>query len=446
MTIKKIVEQGLCVGCGACISESCSDNSHMQWNSDGFLEANLIYRTNSETLGLDRVCPFSLSNDETLNEDHLAKEFLTTSVLSDNEIGLYNNLYAGYSTKYRETSSSGGLATYIFERLLRDKYVDHLFVVSEINGEYGYKLFSGIDDIQQISKTRYFPVTLSSLFDIIDEIDGKIAISGVACFIKSIRLKQHFYPALKEKIPFLVGIICGGLKSKHYTDFLAQSSGCVTEYMAPEYRVKNNSSVALDYQFSCIEAENKRYHSVEMKSLGDMWGTGLFKSNACDFCDDVATELADISLGDAWIKPYKQNGAGTNIIISRSKLADELLQNGIALEELKLDKIDLSQIKLSQNGSFNHRHKGLYYRVNKARAAGIQIPQKRSRFLIKQNITNDLVQLIRSLTRQQSLVLWKKYKCLSFFNKKMKPYLFVLHKITKLNHIITRLYKLVGVK
>lgn len=51
-----------------------------------------------------------------------------------------------------------------------------------------------------------------------------------------------------------------------------------------------------------------------MRNLGDMWGTGLFKLNACDFYDDVTTELADISLGDAWLKPYDSDGAGNNII------------------------------------------------------------------------------------------------------------------------------------
>ena len=37
---------------------------------------------------------------------------------------------------------------------------------------------------------------------------------------------------------------------------------------------------------------------IKMSLLGDMWGTGLFKANACDFCDDV-TAVKDISLGDA---------------------------------------------------------------------------------------------------------------------------------------------------
>lgn len=446
MTLETIVKQGLCVGCGVCISEECHDDSVMHWNNEGFLEPDIICKTDNKNNMRERVCPFSLSNGKELDEDHLAREFLTSSLFIDDEIGSYNSLYAGHSLKHRESSSSGGIATYIFESLLSENYVQHLFVVSEYEGKYAYQLFSNAKEIKQISKTRYYPVTLASLFKEIDKIDGRIAVSGVACFIKAIRLKQHYNPALKEKIPFLVGIICGGLKSRFYTDYLAQSAGCFNLYESPEYRVKNTKSYALDYKFSCINSLSKINHSVDMQPLGDMWGTGLFKAKACDYCDDVATELADISLGDAWIKPYKDDGAGNNIIITRSKLADDLLIAGLNSNALKLDVITLSQIKSSQQGSFNHRHKGLLYRVCKAKKNGINIPIKRSRFLCKQSKMNDIVQFLRSSTRAKSLTFWNEDKSASLFNKNIKPYLFILKKMTKINHGFNRIYKIIGIK
>ncbi len=42
-----------------------------------------------------------------------------------------------------------------------------------------------------------------------------------------------------------------------------------------------------------------------------MWGGGLFKANAYDFCDYVTTELADISLDDARLPRYNQDGKDT---------------------------------------------------------------------------------------------------------------------------------------
>lgn len=440
MTIKEIINNNLCTGCGGCLSEAKDRSIHMTWNSEGFYVPAIT--EHSDLAGMEKVCPFSLQRDNVLNEDGLAKEFITKPTEQDSDIGLYTGLYAGYAVEYRETSSSGGLATYVFEQLLSQKYVDHLFVVREFEGRYAYQLVSDVKKVKEISKTRYYPVTLASLFEDISKIEGKIAVSGVACFIKAIRLKQHYSHELKEKIPFLVGIICGGLKSKFYTDFLAQSSGCFDSYKDVQYRVKNANSYALDYKFSCTKDKDNKIHVVDMQSLGDMWGTGLFKSNACDFCDDVMTELADISLGDAWIPPYNQQGLGNSIVITRSEYADFIIKHGIEKGDLNLNVLNLEKVKSSQQGSFNHRHKGLLYRLTLAEKRGVAVPQKRNRFLKRQSILFNLIQRYRLKARAQSLYVWKKTGNINEFNSQMKPILSILKKITRLNHKVGRIKKI----
>lgn len=439
MSIDLIVKNNLCTGCGVCISEDQSHQATMVWNKEGFLIP--LLGENSTQDEMIKVCPFAIQQK---NEDELGGIFLKQSDAQYyDRIGYYHGLYAGFSNQFRKTSSSGGIATYIFKTLLEKKIVDYLFIVKEINGVYAYQFFSDIEEITKISKTRYTPVTLENLFNEISKIEGKVAISGVACFVKAIRLKQMSDPALKEKIAFIVGIICGGLKSRYYTDYLAQEAGCRNEYSHAQYRVKNEESYALDYNFSCIEKTAKRIHMVDMQSLGDMWGTGLFKSNACDFCDDVLTELADISLGDAWIHPYDKSGLGNSIVITRTKIAENLIQNGLNQNFLTLDKVTVEKILLSQNGSFNHRHKGLLYRTIQASKRGTKIPEKRQRYLNKQNIFFNLVQNSRLKTRQNSLDSWLETKDSLKFKIKMKPYLANLKFFTLWNHRITKLKKII---
>lgn len=444
MSIEKILENELCTGCGVCISEDKSKTAKMVWNDLNFLIPKLTELSTSNEMY--SVCPF---NPNLKNEDALGKIFFQrTSGNYNDRIGFYDGLYAGYSNKYRESSSSGGIATYVFEKLINNKIVDHLFIVQESCEGFEYQLCSDIGDIRKISKTRYMPVTLEKLFTEIDNIDGKVAVSGVSCFVKAIRLKQEKYPHLKEKIPFVVGIICGGLKSKFYTDFLAQSAGCATEYSSVQYRVKNKNSFALDYKFSCKEKDNGRIHMVDMLSLGDMWGTGLFKSNACDFCDDVMNELADISLGDAWIDPYDKSGSGNSVIITRSLLSHRLVNDGLTAKELSLDKISLEHMIKSQSGSFNHRHKGLYYRISKF--SNKEMIKKRERFISKQNILLDLVQSQRMQTREKSLFYWKSKKNISEFNHLMSPLIVKLKLYTRIYNktmnLIGLLKNLLGVK
>src|SRR5690554_1145814 len=236
--IEDIVENELCVGCGICISES--KTSKMIWNKDGFLVPLLDNSFNENAI---KLCPFNPSPEkEVEDEDILASRIFPNTKQNDFKIGRFENTYIGYANSYRETSSSGGVATYVFEKLLRNNIVNHLFIVKEINGAYEYQWFDNIDKIKEISKTRYIPVTMENLFKEIDSKQGKVAVSGVACFIKAIRLKQHYYPHYKEKIPFLVGIICGGLKSRFFTDYLAQNSGIVGKYGNQEYRIKDKNS------------------------------------------------------------------------------------------------------------------------------------------------------------------------------------------------------------
>lgn len=438
MNIDSIVKSNLCTGCGACISEDQSYQAKMIWNHEGFLVPSLgEISTQDEMI---KVCPFAIQQK---NEDELGELFLKQPEAKyHDKIGYYSGLYAGYSKEFRETSSSGGIATYVFKMLLEEKIVDHLFIVKEVEGQYAYQFFSNVEKITQISKTRYIPVTLEKLFQKISQINGKVAVSGVACFVKAIRLKQYHYPELKEKIAFIVGIICGGLKSRYYTDYLAQEAGCINEYSNTEYRIKNKESYALDYKFSCTEIDNRKIHMVDMQSLGDMWGTGLFKSNACDFCDDVLTELADISLGDAWIDPYDKDGLGNSVIITRTKIAETLIQNGLNQKFLILNNITEEKILLSQSGSFNHRHKGMLYRIIKVNKSMKIFPKKRDKQLEMQNILFNFVQNSRLKTRQKSLDLWLETGDKFKFKLKMKPYLNELKFFTLWNHRLIKLKKI----
>lgn len=430
MTIDLIVKNHLCTGCGVCVSEDQTHQAKMIWNNEGFLVPSLGKSSTQDKM--IKVCPFAIQQK---NEDELGELFLKLPETQyHDKIGYYYGLYAGYSKEFRETSSSGGIATYVFNALLEQKIVDHLFIVKEVDGQYAYQFFSNVEEITQISKTRYTPVTLEKLFQELSKVDGKVAVSGVACFVKAIRLKQMYDPVLKEKIAFIVGIICGGLKSRYYTDYLAQEAGCKTEYNYAQYRVKNKESHALDYKFSCIEKSDKRIHMVDMQSLGDMWGTGLFKSNACDFCDDVLTELADISLGDAWIKPYRMDGLGNSIIITRTEIA-ELIVNG---NDLVLDSIDENKIIESQSGSFNHRHNGLLYRIQLYKSQGRIVPFKRERVLKKQIFLLNMIQKNRLLTREKSIYFWMKFNDRQKFNNAIKIYLYKLRFVSKWTHRLIR--------
>jgi coenzyme F420 hydrogenase subunit beta len=149
----------------------------------------------------------------------LADKFIAEATQYNNSIGKFIGTYAGYTTVYRQTSSSGGIATFLCIELLENGIVDQIFSVKEsrVPGQhYEYAVSNTKQQLLEASKTKYFPVTLSEVMSGIHLLKGQVAVVGVACFVKAIRLAQHLDPSLKEKIPFLIGIICGGMKSRFF--------------------------------------------------------------------------------------------------------------------------------------------------------------------------------------------------------------------------------------
>jgi coenzyme F420 hydrogenase subunit beta len=435
--IDTVVENDLCTGCGLCVYKCSTKAIEMQWNDEGFLVPKLTGKCNLRSECLT-VCPFNPFPDEKVKtENEIAELFLTDTKNYHPKIGRYEEIYAGYANEFRLTSSSGGIATYFLSELLQKGVVNHIFAVRESTTPgtfYEYVVLHNKKELIHASKTKYYPVTLATVMPKIHELEGKVAVVGIACFIKAIRLAQYTEPELKEKIPFLVGIICGGIKSRFFTEYLANKAGVEIENIEkPQFRIKDFDSTAGDYSFGCIDRKTQTGKTIKMRSVGDMWGTGLFKANACDFCDDVTTELADISLGDAWLEPFSKDGKGTNVIVTRSQLAENIIREGMKNNKLSVEPLPLERFLFSQQGSFNHRYKGLGYRVKLAKKQGKPVPPKRHD---NEKISLDFkwVQKQRLKVRKKSLEIWKETKDASIFDLRMKKDLQQLYRLTKIYH------------
>jgi coenzyme F420 hydrogenase subunit beta len=438
-SIEGVVASGLCIGCGGCAAKSISNGKlEMQVSIEGIYEPVLLDATltENESQRAIAVCPFNPKPaPDRLNEDVIAKLFWGESSSHNEYIGLYKRLYAGYSVKERERASSGGLATWILKKLLNKGIVDGVLCVEGDNSNgFKYAHVNNVEDIGLASKTKYYPVTLTEVIDFIDASDSRFAITGVPCFIKAIRLRQMQDSNFSEKIKFTVGIFCGGYKTKGFTEYLIQKSGgTLDDNYEIDYRKKSVSGVSSDYSFSIKSLHEKNDKSIKMSAVGDMWGTGLFKPNACDFCDDMASELSDISLGDAWIEPYNRDPNGTNVVVTRSSLADEMVRESIENGELILDEITEEQVCLSQKGNITHRRKGLAHRLSllKDDACGV----KRVNVKRNYNLTFSMVQAQRTLVREKSLDLWAENKSELTFDNVMNKPLSRLRRLTVLNHL-----------
>src|SRR5690554_6780848 len=97
-TIKDIVNNKLCVGCGLCISES--EDSKMILNDEGFLVPDITKEFNDNAI---KVCPFNPHPEkEVEDEDQLAALFLDTKNMKyEFTLGHFYGGYIGRSEERR---------------------------------------------------------------------------------------------------------------------------------------------------------------------------------------------------------------------------------------------------------------------------------------------------------------------------------------------------------
>ena len=315
-----------------------------------------------------RTCPFSPA---ARNEDNLAAERLAAATKTDDKLGRFSAAFVGHAGEdVRSGGSSGGMVTWVALALLRSGRVD---AVAHVAGDgrpdaeapmFAYRLSRTEADLRGGAKSRYFPVEMSDVLREIRRTPGRYAVVGVPCFIKAVQLLRDRDPVLRERIVWTLGLFCGHMKSARMADSFSWQLGARTDAVASlDYRIKDTSRPANLYTAEArLDAGETRRRDWWTLADGD-WGAGFFQNSACNMCDDVTAETADIAFGDAWAEPYAQDGRGTNVVVARQPELADLLREAAARGELSLQEVDAGFVVQTQAAGFRQRRAGLAHRL-----------------------------------------------------------------------------------
>jgi len=381
--VQKVTEGGVCIGCGACAY--LSDKVTMDFDKYGKIIPLIVKNekfSNKEEQDITSICPFS---GEGRNEDELAKN-LFSSLPKDNEIGHYHKIFAGRvkESKWFENGSSGGLGKWLLHKLLESNLVDHVIQVAEADpfkddqGKlYKYKVLSRKEDVIRGSKSVYYPIELSDALHYIEQNPGRYAITGVPCFIKTIRRLAEVNPVFKERIKFTLGIVCGHLKSKGYAELIAWQLGIEPRDLTKiDFRKKLPGKKANEKGVvATSQSGNVSQPEIVQNIFGTNYGQGFFKYEACDYCDDIVGETADISIGDAWLPQFMDQGS--SLVITRNKTLSDIIVGSMDQNELELTALSPKQAADSQRAGIRHRRDYLQYRLFLKQSNNQWYPQKR---------------------------------------------------------------------
>lgn len=379
-TILDVIDRRMCVGCGAC-SVRTGGAISVQIGRFGYYEADPTGVDRDALAAASRVCPFA---DESPDEDQVSDEVFADVLPKDGRVGRYGGTYAGRLTDdadiYR--SSSGGLTSWFLAQALDAGEVDsvvHVGPTSDGPRLFEYRTAETSAELRESRKSAYYSTTFAS---VVAELrgDGKrYALVGVPCFVQAMRLLMREDDELASQFKYLVGIVCGHMKASGFAESLAWQKGIAPDDLAKvDFRIKDPGASAKRYRFGAWgPTSSAPAEEMPGRLVGGQWGHASFQLNACNFCDDVYAESADVVFGDAWIPRYEADPRGMNVIITRTESAERILRSGVERGTVHLEPVTVDELAQAQAGNFRHRRDGLAVRLADDISDGNWVPRKR---------------------------------------------------------------------
>lgn len=381
-----VLENDCCSGCGAC---ACVAEATMELDDYGAYRPQAVDAQGPEPPDAARVseaCPFLHPE---LDEDALAAPRFAEHAKYDASLGHHHRIFAAHTIEgaYREHGTSGGVGTWLGDELLRRDLIDGVIHVkpSERSGPddafFRYAISRSAEEVRQGAKTRYHVVEVSRVMEEVRRIPGRYLFVGVPCLCKAVRRLQRLDPIINERIVFAAALICGHLKTVHWTRSLAWGGGIHPDRIDKfQYRTKGPGIPARAYVFRAEAGDGRQPEAAQVDAgrvTGGKWNTCAMMLNACDHCDDVVGETADLTIGDAWLPRFTKDPNGHNLLVARNPTISEVLESAAAQGRLFLDPVSAEEAAASQSGGLRHRREGLSYRLQKEMDAGKWVPTKR---------------------------------------------------------------------
>ena len=424
--IKKVLDNGFCIGCGICSAvENHSGDATMvtELNADGFFRARIIASDRDVNSDVEKVCPFS---DAAPNEDLLAdKRFSGVVSNYKKRIGFYEDIYAGYVSEgeYRALGSSGGSVSWVVDQLLISDEIDFVVHVKPTADNSSvilkYQISSCKEEASDRRKSSYYPIELSEVLSEIRKTPGRYAVVGIPCFIKGINALRHLEPVFEERIVYTIGLICGHLKSARYADFIALNAGIEPGSLIDiDFRTKIAGNKVNDYGITAkgkgMAGEVVENTVLNRDVFGASWGYGLFMPKACEYCDDVFAETADMVIGDAWMPEFMNDSGGANVVLVRDSVLAKIIYAGRLTGKLKYREISTDELLATQDGCMRQRGEALAFRLFGESKAQRWTPKKRveksivdlqprlkKKYHIRQKLTAKSHAITRSMSRDR---------------------------------------------
>jgi coenzyme F420 hydrogenase subunit beta len=330
--VSGIVRDGLCIGCGTCAAV-CPEQAIRLVDDDFFGYTVDIDEQICNRCGLClSCCP---SHD-------LSPYQLPATSGVEKYLGNLRGTYLGYSldSSARFEASSGGLASELVALACEAGIVDGA-IVTRMNAEKPLKaepyLAKTADEIRAARGSKYnlSPVGLA-IREILRE-SGKFAVVGLPCHLHAVSRATAAMPELDSKIVLRIGLFCHRTAYPAATEFMLRREGlAVSEVESVAYKGEGWPG---SMRVQLKSGEMRFFYSPYYFRL--YFHPPFFTPRRCFVCVDSTAQLADVSLGDAWLPQLAEiDRLGTSAITVRTDTGEALLTDACTRKRVIVQPID----------------------------------------------------------------------------------------------------------
>lgn len=374
-TIAFVAQNQLCTGCGTCAGVCPAEAISMYISdSDGLFMPKIDEEKCIKCGICVRCCPGYTVNLERPDSKIFRKQ------PENSLLGNYLRCYIGHSNDnyIRYNSSSGGMVTQLLIFALEKGIIDGALVARMRKSnplEPEPFIARTREEVLSASKSKYCPVpSNAALREIMANNNDRFAVVGLPCHIQGIRMAETNIKGLKNAIVLHIGLLCFHTVNFMGTESLLQKFGFEKEEIIHiSYRGKGWPGV-----MSIHLKDGRKFDIPFVRNWNAYWNVFsslLFTPLRCIMCPDQSNELADISLGDAWLPELKKNTLGESVIITRTKKAEEILHLMESSGIISVKSISPSKVIESQAFSLNFKKENLAGRLTFLRLVGKKIPK-----------------------------------------------------------------------
>jgi len=387
--IAEVVRQGLCTGCGTCAGVCPTEAINMRI-SNGLFLPHIEEDKCTRCRRCVECCPGCSLDFEELNSRIFGEQ------PKDAFLGNYLGCYVGHSTdrEIRYDCSSGGVVTQLLIFALEEGVIDGALVVRMRRDdplEPEPFVARTREEILSSSRSKYCPVATNEALKHIVKESGRFAVVGLPCQIHGVRKAEKSVKGLREKIVLRVGLMCSHTVSFFGTEFLLRKLGITREEIAEiRYRglgwpgsmlikLRDRSSLAIPYV-------------GKWKAYWPTFSSFFFTPMRCLMCPDETNELADISVGDAWLPELKHERNGESVVVARTKKGEEILNLAYSSGTISLKPVECERVKCSQADPLKFKKDDFGTRLAMIESAGMKTPD----FSLKRNSPRSLSYFARN--------------------------------------------------